>query len=491
MPSTFTRAEESTILTWVTNAIRHGLDIKSDKKKRILRFIAGDVDLRNLELSDLSDGKLLCAVVLAIDPTLIRKPCPAALRCISEFQKAAATLRIEDFELLSPPDLSRAEESCCSEEDKQINVASVPKSRSALQPKEIRGILDYSDSISFSERVRGFNVQGSPAIFPDADPELALKKPLIARHTAAFKPYYSKAAPHLTARSSEVDDGSCSSGLSPIYGDDAGSSDDSPLGSCPRGNKGTRLGIDGAAGCKGMEIRKHQLIDSESDAESDGGVVLGDEALKSCCELRVTRRKPTPNAPRARDMLPFGDDGEVCNEDGACSFGFDGRGFRSSMITRIEREVNMMSISELPSIKGYLHKKSPSKRQLYRYQRRYCVLKNLHLAWWESERDMVKKQEAKGSVSFVFHECVVVVDTDDDAKFALAPRDGRWENPSSFTGGGKRVFAFDCSEKGGRTRDAWLEVLSLHILAARKVRLQVGNLAHLSSPKHVQFDTMT
>merc|ERR1719468_1422305 len=68
----------------------------------------GNLYSEALKPEHLSDGKLLCALVMAINPSMMPQALPAALARIAQFLKACTELGVQKVDIFTPPDLMPA-----------------------------------------------------------------------------------------------------------------------------------------------------------------------------------------------------------------------------------------------------------------------------------------------------------------------------------------------------------------------------------------------
>ncbi|CAE7258411.1 unnamed protein product [Symbiodinium microadriaticum] len=65
----------------------------------------GGLDAEKLSVQDLSDGRLLCALVISVRPDVLPKANAVALGRLAQFLKACAALGVNQVSLFTPPDL--------------------------------------------------------------------------------------------------------------------------------------------------------------------------------------------------------------------------------------------------------------------------------------------------------------------------------------------------------------------------------------------------
>jgi len=144
---------------------------------------------------------------------------------------------------------------------------------------------------------------------------------------------------------------------------------------------------------------------------------------------------------------------------------------------------DVFDASALPMIKGKMWKKSPSSWRLTSYDRRYFIVRDMHIFWWASKKDAAQVESRakdggpllKGSVNLVLDACQIECDSSDPNRFYLRPR-GNWSQGKygDQTGGRtQREFGFDCSNSE-HPRSEWLKVIYEHIEHGDRVRAQIG-----------------
>jgi len=94
------------VYTWLVGSINHRLGAEgSEKLKRRIRSLLPDPFSANLDPSDLSDGKLLCALLLSLKSEVLPKIGSSPLARLAQVTKICKELGIRDANLFTPPDV--------------------------------------------------------------------------------------------------------------------------------------------------------------------------------------------------------------------------------------------------------------------------------------------------------------------------------------------------------------------------------------------------
>ncbi|CAE7696343.1 unnamed protein product [Symbiodinium sp. CCMP2592] len=102
------RAEQLPVLRWLCSVIDARLKVPlPPAHARQVRGLLplGGLDAEKLCVQDLSDGRLLCALVISVRPDVLPKANAVALGRLAQFLKACAALGVKQVSLFTPPDL--------------------------------------------------------------------------------------------------------------------------------------------------------------------------------------------------------------------------------------------------------------------------------------------------------------------------------------------------------------------------------------------------
>lgn len=145
-----------------------------------------------------------------------------------------------------------------------------------------------------------------------------------------------------------------------------------------------------------------------------------------------------------------------------------------------------MEMRMLPVLRGHLWKKKPGRAHLRPYEKRYFVLGNHQLFWWEKQEDFLRPESARprggplcrGVIDFIAEDCEMdALGGFNGTQFCLRPHRGHWSRHFEHTAGDpKRVFTFET--KGlEHDREVWMSAINHHMEYANRFRVERSALS--------------
>merc|ERR1712087_356446 len=97
------------ILTWIIDVINQKVEAQNALSSKIKALLPSEgLRIEGMECDQLSDGKILCALIMAIKPEALPKALGSALARIAQVVKAIQEIGVHKSDLFSPPDLMPA-----------------------------------------------------------------------------------------------------------------------------------------------------------------------------------------------------------------------------------------------------------------------------------------------------------------------------------------------------------------------------------------------
>jgi len=131
---------------------------------------------------------------------------------------------------------------------------------------------------------------------------------------------------------------------------------------------------------------------------------------------------------------------------------------------------------ELPSLQGYLWKRSPNRLNLRSYQRRFVVLKHFCIYWWRQIDDAGDISSigtsdsscCRGRLDLEAQEVEVTSDPTEAGVFYVKPKQ-QWVPGASSDGDLLRTYVFS-ADGSEHSRRKWMEDIQVHIDKSQRAR---------------------
>jgi len=128
-------------------------------------------------------------------------------------------------------------------------------------------------------------------------------------------------------------------------------------------------------------------------------------------------------------------------------------------------------LGKLPRLKGWLYKSRPEGKHTKKFNKRYVILRNMHLYWWKCQAEADQPEasapdggpKCKGFLSVAATPCTVELDTSNSAVFVLRPATSGWKKGRMAKEESQlRAFTFDTTNTD-MSRETWVTAIQQHI----------------------------
>lgn len=134
----------------------------------------------------------------------------------------------------------------------------------------------------------------------------------------------------------------------------------------------------------------------------------------------------------------------------------------------------------MPMLHGHLYKLSPASFTRKRWDRRFFIIRDMHIHWWKSKADGATREAAapdggplcKGTINLLSDPVELGFSSSSTTIFYLLPEAGKWggEETTATKKRKRRVFAFDAKDSE-YDREEWARAIHAHLEKVKHLKL--------------------